>query len=641
MAKFGGFKEQTMNRIADSLGFKGPLSGFGTYLEQNPDKKAAFEALNNKAGNMVAGSYQPDVPSFQTGGLVQQTQTPQQTFAPESSIGDISAQMLTQPGLPAGAATQAAQITGEQSQLIDPTSGQVTGSVVAPANVATTTTAQAPIQTTAAQMQAETAAPDVDQALQSVQAAQTTLDPRAEVVAAQQVTSSVSDLEAAQGQAYLLNNPTQRQIQQGEIISGAADAETAAQFTGQIQAATAQPSEKATVAGQMAELTQGFDMQNPPPWAAGALRAISGEMERRGLGASSMAGQALIQGALESAIPIATADARTFAAFEQQNLSNRQQRAMLAAQQRAAFIGQEFDQAFQARVANASRIADIADMNFTAEQQIALENSRAVNSMNMANLSNDQAMVMAEAAALSQLDMSNLSNRQQAAVRNAQSFLQKDMANLANRQQTDLFKAQQRVQSLFTDQAAENAARQFNATSQQQTDQFFASLANNVAQFNASQSNAQAQFNAGQANTVNQFNAQIQNQRDQFNAQNRLVIDQANAQWRRQIATANTAAVNRANEVNAKAVLGVTTNAYNNLWQYFADSMEWAWTSAENERSRVVSLAQEQLRADSNFDIAELKEDYASSSAFGNLIGTFLTSSSSSILGQAIFGGSD
>jgi hypothetical protein len=61
---------------------------------------------------------------------------------------------------------------------------------------------------------------------------------------------------------------------------------------------------------------------------------------------------------------------------------------MLAAQQRATFIGQEFDQEFQARVQNSSRIADVANQNFTAEQQIALENSRVANTMNLQNLSN-------------------------------------------------------------------------------------------------------------------------------------------------------------------------------------------------------------------------------------------------------------
>jgi hypothetical protein len=64
-------------------------------------------------------------------------------------------------------------------------------------------------------------------------------------------------------------------------------------------------------------------------------------MAARGLGASSMAGQAMIQGALESALPIAQADANIQASFEQANLSNRQQRAMLAAEQRATFLGLE------------------------------------------------------------------------------------------------------------------------------------------------------------------------------------------------------------------------------------------------------------------------------------------------------------
>ena len=88
------------------------------------------------------------------------------------------------------------------------------------------------------------------------------------------------------------------------------------------------------------------------------------------------------------------------------------------------------------------------------------------------------------------------------------------MANISNQQQTELFKAQQRAQSLFTDQAAENAARQFNASSQNQVDQFYANLGSQVSQFNATQQNAQSQFNAGQANTVERFNAELNNQRD-------------------------------------------------------------------------------------------------------------------------------
>jgi len=233
--------------------------------------------------------------------------------------------------------------------------------------------------------------------------------------------------------------------------------------------------------------------------------------------------------------------------------------------------------------------------------------------------------------------MSNLNNRQQAAVMNAQNFMQVDMANLSNQQQTELFNAQARQQSLFTDQAAINASAQFNATSQNQVDQFFSQLQSQVGQFNASQANAQAQYNAGQANTIERFNAELNNQRDQFNAQNRLVIDQSNAQWRRQLATADTAAINRANELNATALLGLSNTAYNNLWQYYGDAMEWAWTSAENERSRVVNLAIEQLRADADANIQAMKNDYSSSAGFGTLIGSFLTAGADSVIGN-IFG---
>ncbi len=549
-----------------------------------------------------------------------------------TNIGDATVQRMFQPGLPQGGVTQAAFTPNEAGQYVDPRTGMVTGSVAVPTAMATTAQAMPQQEKAANVMEAAAAAPAVDAAMNATQAAQTDPnDPRAQVTAAQQTASSVGDLAAAQGNATLINSPVQRNIQAGELITGAADAQTAAQFTEQVQAATATPSAQATVQGQLAQLTANFDATNPPAWAAGALRSATQQMAARGLGASSIAGQAIVQATIEAALPIAQADASITAQFETQNLSNRQQRAMLAAQQRAQFIGQEFDQEFQVRVQNAAKISDAANMNFTAEQQVQLENSRAANTMNLNNLSNSQAMVMAEASALAQMDAANLNNRQQSAVMNAQSFLQMDMANLSNRQQTDLFKAQQRIQSLFTDQAAANAARQFNASSQNQVDQFFANLSQQTSQFNATQSNAQAQFNAGQANTVNRFNAELNNQRDQFNAQNQVVIAQSNAQWRRQIATADTAAVNRANELNAAAVLDISKQSYDNLWNYYADTMEWAWTSAENDKDRVVQMALGELSAKTQENLAKLKLDAEESGAIGGFFSDILTSQAGSI----------
>jgi len=537
-------------------------------------------------------------------------------------ITEVAAQRMSAPALPSGGAVVGQGITQEEGQYIPTSSGQVSGAVAVPTTLATTTQAELPADMVANTMTADTTKTDVNSALDSVDAATSTLDPKSKVIAAEQTKSAVSDLKAAQGTATELENPVQREIEEGELISGAADAEKAAKFTEQIEAATATPTEKATVQGQLKTLTEDFDANNPPPWAAATLRAVQSQMAARGMGASSMAGQAMIQGALESALPIAQADAATQAQFESQNLSNRQAKAMLAAQQRATFIGQEFDQDFQARVQNSARVADIANQNFTAEQSIALENSRVANTMNLQNLSNSQALVMAEASALANLDTANLNNRQQAAVQNAEAFLQTDMANLANEQQTILFKAQQRIQSLFTDTAAENAAKQFNASSQNQTDQFFANLSSQTAQFNATQSNAQSQYNAGQRNVLERFNAELNNQRDTFNAQNRLVIDQNNATWRRQVATADTATVNRVNEINATNLLATSTQAYNNLWNYYGDTMEWAWTSAENELNRYADMSIANLNADTQSEVAKRGESTAAGSAIGSLIGT-------------------
>jgi hypothetical protein len=615
---------QTFLRPDGSL-YVGSSSAFGDIYGQGGSYNQMYPSGLVDPRTQVQQPAPTPIPPAGSTPLPQQP-TPVQNYGSGMNITDVAAQRLSAPSLPSGGNVVGQGISQEAGQYLDTTQGQVSGAVAVPTSLATTTMAQAATPFDAATMSAMGSSQDVNTALNATQAAQ--IDPtdsRAQIVAAQQTASSVGNLNAAQGNATLLNNPVQRQIQAGELVSGAANAQTAASFTEQIQAASANPSEKATVQGQLATLTANFDASNPPAWAAGTLRAVQAQMAARGLGASSMAGQAMIQGALESALPIAQADASIQASFEQANLSNRQQRAMLAAEQRATFLGLEFSQEFQARVQNSARISDVANQNFTAEQSIALENSRTANTINLQNLSNTQALTMSEAAALSQMDSANLNNRQQAAVQNSQSFLQMDMANVSNQQQTELFKAQQRVQGLFTDQAAENASRQFNASSKNQTDQFFSNLITQASQFNATQANAQSQYNSGQRNVLERFNAELNNQRDTFNAQNRLVIDQNNAQWRRTIATSDTATINRVNEINATNMLATSTQAYNNLWNYYGDTMEWAWTSAENELNRYADMSIANLNADTQSEVAKRGESTAAGSAIGSLIGTLGT----------------
>ena len=113
---------------------------------------------------------------------------------------------------------------------------------------------------------------------------------------------------------------------------------------------------------------------------------------------------------------------------------------------------------------------------------------------------------------------------------------------------------------------------------------------------------------------MDQFNKTIQNQRDQFNAQNRLVIDQNNAQWRRQIATADTVAINRANEINASSVLNMSETSFNNLWKYYADTMHWAWESAEDEQDRWNAIVRQEMANNASIT-ADVARDHSNSLA--------------------------
>jgi hypothetical protein len=670
MNVFQGFKPSGLEKIANAMGFQGDQRQFQQFLQDNPDRQAEMLRYQDVARKMVAGGY---VKRMQEGGDVPDEGGEESPTKPKT-ITDVAAGRVTDPSVPAGAKIDPYGVPTDPNQFMDTDSGMLGDAPTGDVTTAGTTKAKADLpgynfrnivmpfegeggdpresatadaeqagmprldkDVTAETYEATTKQDEVGAVLDSTQAAQTDPnDPRAKITAQASTKSMVGDLTAAEGVAHVIDSPAKRELEAGEIVEPVANAEKAKKFTEEVQAATATPSEKATVAGQMASLTENFDATNPPAWAAGALRGVMAQMQARGMGTSSMAGQAMVQAALESAMPIASADAQTQASFEAQNLSNRQARAMLAAEQRAKFLGMEFDQGFQAKVMNAAKVSDIATMNFNAEQQVILENSKAVNTMNLANLSNRQALVMAEASSLANLDIANLNNRQQAQVENAKNFLQMDLSNLNNRQQTEIFKSQQMTTALFNDQAAENASKQFNATSQNQTDQFFSNLKTQVSQFNAAQANAQAQFNAGESNAMEKFNNEMQNQRDQFNAKNRLVIDQNNAQWRREIATADTTAVNRANELNATALLNMSNSAYNNLWQYYSDVMEMSWESTENERNRVVEMAMAQLTADSNKELSEMKADYDSAVGFGSLIGTFLTAGKDSVVGNLL-----
>ena len=617
--KFAGFTPKQKYKLVQNMGFTGPMdaSEIENFINSSPGNSSVYDMAVKAATKAVGGAAK----KMAEGGAVttatttadedtNTAKTPEELALEEAkanelknkAISDMSYKSVSDPKSMASTVTPA-KMTEDPNQILDATKGQV-GDVTTQATATTSPTAtvtDTPPTLTPETISAEGVADKTKDELDKVTAAKGTVSDEATVTAAKGDPTKMTALGT--DDIVQIDDPTQivpppaRKVEEGEMISGSAVDMAAVKEATDIKAATADPSKKATVQGQLEGLMQDFEGGATPPWAAGAMRAATAAMAARGLGSSSMAGQAIIQAAMESAIPIAQQDASTVASFEAQNLSNRQQTALFAAQQRADFLKLDFTQDFQARVTNAAKVSDIANMNFTADQQIALENARLTQTTNLANMSAKNAKVMADAAAMSQMDLTNLSNEQQAAVQNAQNFLQVDMANLNNTQQTSMFKAQAIQQSLLTDVAAENASKQFNATSKNQTNQFMASLNSQVSQFNTTQTNAMNQFNAGETNAISKFNSEMQNQRDQFNATNTLVVAQANAQWRQNISTLNTSAENEANMANAKFENGLTENAINQIWQRERDMMAYAFTAGESlaERNLKIVVADKDL----------------------------------------------
>jgi len=240
-----------------------------------------------------------------------------------------------------------------------------------------------------------------------------------------------------------------------------------------------------------------------------------------------------------------------------------------------------------------------------------------------------------------QVIFQNLANNQQAAVINAQAYLQMDMANLSNQQQSNLQNLQARQQTLLTDNAARNAALQFNATSQNQVNQFYDTLSTNIQTQNAQRADAIAQFNLAEENKVialnaknqtaladanaqrntaiSQYNKTLSDARERFNVENQRIIDQSNATWRRSINTANTQAVNAANEANAANLLNLSNFGMSALWQQWRDEASWVNTASQNDLNRNHNLAIAALERTTSLDL----QNEAQKAALYGLLGQF------------------
>lgn len=541
------------------------------------------------------------------------TTTPATTTAAPATSGAVTGA----PNIPNATSYTAAQTaapTAAVAAQAAPAQAATVTNIAAPTPIATPTPIVAPTATAASTVGGVT---DV---LAGVTAQQGSLSEAAKAEAATQApaTTAVAGMEAAQGVAGTVQGAPTRVAQAGEMVSGpSVDMARVEAEIAKTKAAQGVVTEDMTVQGQLNKLTKNFDAGNPPPWAAASMRAATAQLAARGLGASSMAGQAIIQATLEAATPIAAADAKVFETMGLQNLSNRQQVAMLVGQQRAAFLGQEFDQAFQTKVLNAAKVSDIANRNFDAQTTIAIENSRLANSMDIANLSARNAVVLGKMAQMSQLETQNLNNRQQVAVENARAALTLDIKNLDNRQQTALFKAQEMNDALVSDAGFTNATSITNASNALDAAKVSASLAQSAQQFNADQTTKVNMANAVAANEIGKFNAQQANAREEFNANMSTQINIANAKILAEISTANTAAVNAANAVNAKNATDLSAAAYAQQSQTYRDLLEMSWKTGESEKDRATQIAAATLTSSASVNAAKVTSSNEALAALG------------------------
>lgn len=158
--------------------------------------------------------------------------------------------------------------------------------------------------------------------------------------------------------------------------------------------------------------------------------------------------------------------------------------------------------------------------------------------------------------------------------------------NAQSQNQTNQFKAQLRTQVDMQNAARKEAMSQWNAQEANKMGMFNVQNELQTAQFNAQMKQNTGQFNATQVNAMTQLTTQLQAQREQFNSQSASVIEQSNVNWRRQLNTANTAGVNAVNQANVQNAFNLSNQALTFLWQEMRDKAHWEFQASESEKDR-------------------------------------------------------
>ena len=342
---------------------------------------------------------------------------------------------------------------------------------------------------------------------------------------------------------------------------------------------------EALVSTQIENLVSGMEDGKPPAWARPAVAAVEQMMAARGLSASTVGRDALFNSIIQSAMPIAQANATALQQRAAQNLSNEQQALIQDRQIAASFLEKNAEFRQQMEIANLSndqqmRLANLtsrnqnASENLSAAQQTEMANLNArlqtnltaakiAESMGVAQLSVDQQRAVANATMIAKVDMAkfsadqqvelanskfmqtltsqDLNNRQQASLQNATLMAQMDITNATERTKASVANAQNylkmnianvnnRQQATIIDQQLAQQRLLSDQAAENTARQFNAKSENQNNQFMVSMANQMEQFNTAQLNVMEQFNVGEKNRMEAIEGEQQLKADSFNAE---------------------------------------------------------------------------------------------------------------
>ena len=304
----------------------------------------------------------------------------------------------------------------------------------------------------------------------------------------------------------------------------------------QATAAETTVSSLSTVQGQLSNLmaqlnTNGADL---PPWAAPAVRKVNAIMNQRGLGASSMASAAITQSIYESALPIASQDAKTYAAIDLANLSNKQAAVMQ----------------------NATVYAGMDKANLDARMKAAVTNAQSFLSLDLTNLTEEN-----------KINAIEFQGKMQDLLEDQKAVNAADQFNAKSETQVMEFFAELGTQIENANKTRVAAMKQFDASESNAISKFNTQLDDARDKFNSQMSAQISQGNANWRRQINTSNTAGVNESNRINAQNLLGLSATaqDQQWQRYrdeaswLVTTSENAQDRAHKV---ALLG-QQNTYN------------------------------------------------------------------------------